>query len=725
MSTLMSNLRQMLPGGKPAPQPKDVRKTRASTGTIDEKVVRHWLGDKWEKVRGSYLTYHQLIWQSILFYVGQTWLTWDPYRKFYYPSVPEDEYTPQPRVNEFSPAVDAVATNFNTIPPVEAIPVDADQDMENKRQGIAMVASRLARDFIKKQGLKSDFKSKGNKPTQAAMIFVLAGSLCTSIRVKQKSKVVGPSADPLGTLTEYEVEMDLMNPMVVLPRPGCEDFGGESGVPWTFVARRMTINEIWSRFEVVAKADVLYLDGYNSTYENALNYYYTGFNATDIQNEDSALAVELYIPPASQGHAGVEDFEPSGMYAVYVNDELKWYKDWDYPEFPLTMFKYIAVPQLFFGRSVSFDMCNLQEEYQAYEAIIKLHAMCNAVSPWVVDANTLVGEITGRSDKVIKYRSLGPGSVPPKREAPGSLDQGVYAQRQSLQAQFQNISGAASVFRGRQEGSVTAGAAIAQLRGQAEQMFSGPQLNWTNGWKETVRKAVVFMQLYYTFEQIQTIIGGVNNEQAIRDFMESDLNQDIEWLATQHGLPRTQDELKQEFLNLFDRGALDMQQVEVRERVYQLFGETGMLSQFNLDATRARQENRGMKQTPPVPPTFMPEIEDLQTHYQIHIEEIKALEFDKLPPANKQLIIQHALATKQAMVMLAQQAAAQAPPPGGPPGAGTPPGAQGHPPAGTGHLASHGKPTGGTQQHGQGIQPIGASHGAPPAPPQPGQPMQP
>jgi hypothetical protein len=243
-------------------------------------------------------------------------------------------------------------------------------------------------------------------------------------------------------------------------------------------------------------------------------------------------------------------------------------------------------------------------------------------------------------------------------------------------------------------------------------MFSGPQLNWQNGWKETVRKAVCYMKKWYTFEQIQDIIGGTNNEQQIRDFMEcEDLDVCIEWLSSQRGLPRTQDELKQEMMNLFDRGALDMQQVEVRERIYELFGETGMMSQFNLDATRARQENRGMKMQPPVPPTFMPDIEDLSVHFQVHVEEIKALEFDKLPQDSKTLLIQHTLATKQAMAMMAMQAAA-GPGPGGPNAAGSPP----HPPpAGTGHIASQGKPTGGTVLHGQGIQPIGASHGAPPA----------
>lgn len=717
MANPFSNLLSAVTGGKSTPSDKPERQDRTSTGSSNEKEVGEWLSDKWEKIRTSYLTYHQLIWQSILFYVGQTWLTWDPYRKFYYPSVPEDEFTPQPRINRFSPAVDAIATNFNSIPAVEFIAVDADGDEQYKRHGIAMVATRLAKDFSKRQGLKSDFKSKGTKPTKAAMIYVLSGGCYTSLRVKQST-----TQTPIGPLTQYIVDMDLLSPLVMLPRPGSEDFGGASGVPYTFVARRMTLNEAWTRFEIVAEADVLFLDGYNSTYENALNYYYTGFNATDLQNEDSCLVVELYIPPSTADFPGIEEFDPTGLYCVYCNGRVRWFKDWDYPEFPLTKADYISVPQMFFGRSVSFDLCNLQELLQQYEAIIQLHAMCNSVSPWVVDANTLVGEITGRADKVVKYRSLGPGAVPPKREPPGSLDQGVYAKLQQIKEEFENISGAASVFRGRQEGAITAGSAIAQLRGQAEQMFSGPQTNWNNLWKETDRKAVKFMQRYYTFEQIQTIIGGSNNEQAIRDFLECpDLDTCIEAVASAHGLPRTQDELKQEMLNLFDRGALDMQQVDVRERVFELFGETGMMSQFNLDASRARQENRGMKLTPPVPPTFMPEIEDLQVHFQVHVEEIKALEFDKLPPPNKQLMIQHALATKQAMQMLAAQAAmAAAPPPGGPPHPPQPPGSA--PPTGTGHLASQGHPTGGTQHHGQGIQPIGASHGAPPAPTPPGQP---
>jgi hypothetical protein len=125
----------------------------------------------------------------------------------------------------------------------------------------------------------------------------------------------------------------------------------------------------------------------------------------------------------------------------------------------------------------------------------------------------------------------------------------------------------------------------------------------------------------------------------------------------------------------------------------------------------------------PIPPTFMPMIEDMKVHLDIHGEAIKALEFDSLPGPNKEMMIQHFMETKMAMEMMAAGQPVQPGAPGAGPGAG--PGASpGGPPEPRGPgLSSHGHPTGGTQHAGQGIQPIGASKGAPPAGPKPSTPV--
>lgn len=737
---------------------------RPSDPSIDVEKAEGWITSHLTRLKTAYTQYHQNVWESILFYVGQTWIKWDAQRKFYDVQQPEDEWTPMPRINYFAPAIDAIASNFNAIPPIECTARDAEGEEQYKRWGISEVANRLARDFIIRTGLKSDFQSKDDKPSQAAQAYVLSGTICTYVQARDLPPV---QSDMLGTITQKTVECDLISAIHVLPRPGTVSIGGLDGSPYVMIARRMSIQEAYTRFQVNISPDKDFLDGYNSQFQTALNFFYTGFNASDMASDDSALVTEVFIPPSGPNNSGVREFADTGLFGIYSNNTLKYAEPWQFPDHPLTKIDYIRVPTLFFGRTPAFDLVPLQREIQEYEAIIKLHGMTNASTPWVVEDSTLVGEITGRGDRVIRYRSLGPNSPAPRREQAGQMDNGIYMQRKALESQFQNISGAVSVFQGRQEGSVVAASAIAQLRGQAEQMFSRPVLNWNNGWKETVRKAVLYMQKSYTFPQIMAITGESMADH-VMDFLNCDLDMSVEWLAANNGLPRTQDELRQEMLTLFDKKALDPSDPNVKERLFRLFGETGMLTQFNLDATRARYENKMMRKG--VPPTFRPAIEDLQTHYTMHVEVVKSLEFDRLPPQSQELFLSHIMETKQAMIPPAPPAPPAslaitgkledmppqltdavleqhglhpapevAPPPPHHVGKPIPPGSQPiptgqHPgthtrggeqprnahdgPPSQAHLASHGKPTGSPlQPKGQGTQPIGSSQGAPPAPP--------
>lgn len=612
-----------------------------------------WVTSNFQKIKTSLMTYHQQVWQAILFYVGNTWINWDISRNFWVPQAPVDDFTPQPRINYYAPPIDAIASNFNSIPPVESIARDADGDEEYKRHGISVVANRLAKDFILRTGLKSDFQSKGDKPSVAAYKFVLCGTLFTYVQTRSSTPIASPD---LGEIAQVTVECDLCDSLEGMPRPGSFELGGLAGTPYFYLARRMTLQEIYTRFQVNVPPDQQFITGNNTIYQASLDYFYTGANNDALKAEDSALILEVFIPPSSDTNPGVREFAETGLYAVYAGEHVRYCEDWKFPDHPITKIDYIRVPRLFFARTPAFDMCPIQEEIQGYESLIKLHGMTNAVSPWVVDANTLVGEITGRADKVIKYRSIGPNSPPPKREAPGSLDQGIYAQVEKLKGQLEAISGAASVFRGRQEGSVTSGVAISQLRGQAEQMFARPVINWNNGWKETVRKAVLFMQKSYTLAQIMAIVGS-GMDDAITDFRSCDLDECLEWLASGHSLPATQDEQRQEMMELFDRKAIDPKDPNVREKLFNLFGETGMLKMFNLDATRARMENKFMKLGKP--PIFRPAIEDLDVHYALHTEAVKSLEFDRLSPQVQEIFLAHVMETKTAM--------APPPPPPAPP----------------------------------------------------------
>jgi hypothetical protein len=693
MSALMSAVGKMFGRGEDAAPKKDELADKVQT----------FITDKWGRLKSAFINYHLKVWEAILFYAGETWITLDESTKVYRLDTPEDEWVPTPRINRFSPAVDGISSNF-VVPEVEAIPSHGKLG-DPAAQTVANIATILAKYATKDCALKADYKSDEDKAGLAEKCFILAGCVFTEVtktRVQIGNQPVmdeAPSVDiqcptcdkfypnlPVGTsscpscgspevqskpsvkrtpkpdpetgepmvepIYRYDIGCKIGNPLYALSRPGAKSM---ASTPYFFWAERMSLDEINAEFGSLLsfepKADSIFLDGYSTNYQNALNYYYAGYASHALQVEDSCMVIRLFAAPGK-----MKEF-PEGVYAIYINERLAYYEPWECPEHPFTKLDYLQIPTLFFGRSISFDLVPIQRELQSYESLIKLHGMTSAVEPPVIDENTIVSQITGRADKIIKWRSLGPGSKEPHRMRHGSLDDGIYRQRQALKDEFENISGAVAVWRGQQEGSVTAASAIQQLRSQAELIFSKPTANWNNGWKETVRKLVKFYQKYWNIQQFVSVVGQ-DRLSEIEMFKKADLDKTVEFMATMHGTPRTREERKSEMLDLYDRGALDVMDNNVKQRAYELFGETGMFNSFNADATRARMENQVIKTGGQ--PAFMPGIEDMEVHYQIHSDQIKALDFDRWPEESRKLLILHTLETRAKLDELAAAAAASA-----------------------------------------------------------------
>jgi hypothetical protein len=570
---------------------------------------------------------------------------------------------------------------------VEAVPTPDDDPSATM---IADVCTRLAQYAVVKEGLKVQTGQKNDRIGVAAQLFVLAGAVFTRIGVKNNQKMMdkmapqatqawscptcdtyqqmdigeappaacpecgnppevedsekmAPVLDDLGNPTQepqndYELCLGIGNSLYAFPRPGATSIEDSPYLLW---AERHPTDEIFFKWGFEANPDAIWPDGYSVTYEHALNFWYTGYSNTAIQVKDSCMTLEMYVAPGK-----VKDF-PAGFHQVVINDQAAHTEDWDFPEHPVTMGGYLVLPTIFFPRSVAFDLVEIQRELNAYESIIKLHGMVAAVDPIVIDANTIVTDITGRADKVIKWRPMGPQAQPPFRLGSGHLDDGIYRQREALHAEFQNISMAVNAVRGQQEGAVTAAAAIQQLRSQAETMFNKPVSNWNNLWRETIRKYVKFMQRYLTFEQLVRICG-VDSEEEVRLFKGADLDHVVDWVSTSQGLPRTRDERRQELMALWDKGALDLTQPEVRQKIAELFGETGMMKTFNKDATNARLENQSFQQgATDIHP--MPLVEDLEVHLFFHKDKAKSQDFRKWPPPAQAALYQHIMETAQAL----------------------------------------------------------------------------
>lgn len=692
----MEPLTQLL---KPSPiKPKEGEDSL--TGKIEK-----FIGEQWTDLKSAYWIYHSWIWESILMYSGSLWLKFNTGRRIFDQDEPADDFTPRPRINRFAPAIDAIASNFNTVPEIEAVPAPKD-DFE--KIGIADVCNTLADYFIKDTALRTDFRSDEDKVSIAGQWFTLAGCFFTNVfaedeevgqrHVQAEQPMVGMQctkcdtygtvtpeeadasggtcpqcAQPMQTsqtssmqpqyneddspmtepITEMHIRCTIEEPLSAYPKAGAKSMQDASFI---MLVKRMNLDQIWSELGIDdAHADSEWPDGWNLTAENSLNFFFLGYSNFNLVGKDGAMVIRLYIEPGK-----VQDY-PDGCYAVYINGKCHKCEPWPFgEEHPLTKADNKAIPTLFFARTPAFDMAGSMREFLDYSSIIKLHALTTAVDPWVVDDSTNTTEITGRGDKVITWTSRGPGSKEPHHATAGHLDNGVYEMRKLTLEDIDNIAMLTAVWRGDTPSDVKSGVAINQLRTQASAMFAGPTKNFANAWKETVRKGVKLYQKHYTLEQLIRIVGD-NRTDEIQAFQKCDLDECIEWIASEQGMPRTKAEQKAEMIDLFDRGMLDVNDPDTREKAFELFGdETGMLGTFNKDATRARYENSMIKSGGQ--PIFMPEVDDNKVHMEIHGEQIKSQSFLGWSPEAKTALLQHFLETKQTVAAEQQQMAAAAQP---------------------------------------------------------------
>jgi hypothetical protein len=688
-----------------------MKRTEDDQTTPTGTKITTWFTQNWEDLRSAYTVYHQLCWQNILFYAGELWIQWDRSRKVYYSAVPEDEYTPMPNVNEFAPGIDAITSVYQIPNVQCTPKNEGDTDAHEIAEIANEVANEVCRrNGMAEGGTTKDKDGVGDRAGQlftlCGNLFTITDRkqanvsqvpimetvpmmqvtcpLCKyqnqvppddpSLMVPPSSMLMGQQVSPGGmsapcpkcgapmesqptqktqqatdpttgqpatrSVITWEVRIRVGNPLFCLPQPGAISQHAASYHVW---AERMQLDDIYKEWNYEAQPDNQFLDTMESSWEIAMNFYFTGYSSLTLASKNSALVCIIFIEPDRMKEI------PEGGVAVWCNGKVIHLYKWE--EYcpighALTHIGYLNMPTTYFYRTPAMDMANVQRELNRYESIIALHGMTSASDSLIIDENTKVSNVSGRGDRIIYWRSIGPGSREPHRLEHGTLDSGVYEQRQHLRDVLQNISGAVAVFRGQQAGSVTSAAGISQLRGQAEQMFSKPVNNWKQGWVQTISKGVELAQQSWQEWEILKFVGP-GKEVQIAKFKQAKLSDLLTWAAGQHGLPQTRDEKRQDLLDLYDRKMLDTSDPDVRSRINELFGESGLENEFNLDATRARWENGQLSHGQEV--QFMPEIEDLATHLAIHGKIIKRLDFDKLDDNIKELIFNHYMETKMAL----------------------------------------------------------------------------
>jgi len=357
MKTLKDMLEGILGGKSEAPE----------TSELQTKVEK-WVTKTWDEIRNAYLVYHQNAWRARLYYAGEFYLELDRSTKYWTRLQPSDDWVPQPKLNRFSPAIDAINSNFSSVPEIEAIPVPKDDE---QAMAVANIVNQLAQHAIKDNALRSDYKSREDRAGYAAMEFVLSG--CVFTLVYPRDEVIGrrpkmtakpafayqcvacdryesgipmaveqcpqcgqpvtpeqtESVEPeigddgrpaMEDVTRRKVVVELADPLEIFPRPGAKNM---AETPYILHASRMTLDDIWYRWHFEASADNDYPDTFNLQNEFSLNYYYVGFSQNSSQSKDACLVIQTYCEPGR-----MKDF-PEGFYAVLINKKCVYFRLWE------------------------------------------------------------------------------------------------------------------------------------------------------------------------------------------------------------------------------------------------------------------------------------------------------------------------------------------------------------------------------------------------------------
>src|SRR5262245_39297281 len=145
--------------------------------------AQYFVPKAWDIVKTAYTTYRQAAWEARLRYANQQWLDWDADRRMFRREMPKDPWVPMPNINRFGPWIDGIASNFGSVPEIEAIPQPLDDPIN---MGVAEIANKLCDFAIKDNALRSDYGSREDRGNIARQMFTLTGCVFGRTRLEQK-----------------------------------------------------------------------------------------------------------------------------------------------------------------------------------------------------------------------------------------------------------------------------------------------------------------------------------------------------------------------------------------------------------------------------------------------------------------------------------------------------------------------------------------------------------
>lgn len=647
--------------------------------------------------------FERLWFRSVLYYLGNQWLTWDA-RSRRWREKKVRKWVPKPVTNRFASTADTLCAAIQSTK-VEPSAWPATEDVEDI--AAANIADRVievinpeikverVREAVAKWiTLNADafafcYYDKKDVSLGKTKIESLACPLCGGVAQPaawEQAKACpscGELAPPQssGQFEEYPIgrlKVDVCSPLEVYLNVDITDMTKQTKFT---VAKSYAVDTAKSMFPDMK--DKIHPDTSSATraaqyFMDALAYSTedSGYNLTGAVQRDRVTLLRHVQMPSEQYPEGLDatvtmdsitlEAGPSPFFEE--TPEGKQYYN------PLVKFGYNMVPGRLYSKTPMFDIIPKQDQLNRIESLLELASMKGVNVNWIIPNGSSISNISGEPAQVIRWTPSGTGGAKPEVVTVAPFHAAMLELKKQYEADFEEIAGTFDAMKGNTPSGVSAGYAIQLLTERSYGRFVSVFANWETGWTELYTILLKLFRTYATEERMRKIKGATGGWE-IQAFKGADLKGTVD-IRIEGGSARPRSKLAEQALveAMAKIGVVNPTNPEQGFEIAKLFGMTNILGANDEDVRYAAGEwqalldwqpevdpETGMPipgpQQPGAPPSPFPpggpQVEPIFDNHLVHIMEhrkpSRTEQYKMLPPWKQMFWKNHVLDHLMAM----------------------------------------------------------------------------
>jgi len=328
------------------------------------------------------------------------------------------------------------------------------------------------------------------------------------------------------------------------------------------------------------------------------------------------------------------------------------------PFFPIVHFPYDKIPGTFLARTPAFDLIDKQRSRNRIEAIgeLILTRMSNPV--WVVPKPGTDSVITGHVGQQIFYDPHQTGNIPPQRIEGAEMKAGIIQWIAMYDRDMAEIAAQSEIQRGERPLSVKSGYALGKLQEIADNRNTGPFTNYAIAIAEWQMQAFELFRKVTPQDRYARILGDDRSSWSVAKIQEVDMKGGIDIWAEPGGvLPKTHLERLATLEMLIQTGLVNVQDPLVQLKIHREYGLSNILPSLDADDQFIAREQDRWKQGGQI---AVGPFDNDSLHIQRHLDLYKSEYWDTIQDQpTKEMFMQHITEHMKSQAEKQQQQAEQ------------------------------------------------------------------